>query len=197
MNVNVILGYVSAATIPVAPAAFFGGRVYHEASQMFPVWLALVTAACAAIGLELLGFYAGHNMVEFWHGNQRTLAALSGVILLAYVAFGLYELWGTVGATLFMIAPLAYTAVGLGGVARDEHKVQEDERKFTRDLRLRRLEAQERLKLAEIEHSASTVPAQSEPEPAQSQHECGGCGRSFGTSQALNAHKRFCTAETG
>lgn len=50
-----------------------------------------------------------------------------------------------------------------------------------------------RLKLAELA-SASTMPALSEPVPAQSGHACEKCEREFATVQALNAHKRFCVA---
>jgi uncharacterized protein YbcC (UPF0753/DUF2309 family) len=168
--------------------------------------LALVVAGCAALGLELLGVYAGHNMVHFWHSGHMAFAGVSALIMLAYVGFGMYELWGTVAATAFMIAPLAYVSTGLGQVALDMQGDTKEEQKDKRAWRAQQLAAQERVQMAKIEadkaarvaevqaqaaqaaHHASTVLAQ----PAPSQHECGQCGRTFGTSQALNAHKRFC-----
>ena len=36
---------------------------------------------------------------------------------------------------------------------------------------------------------------ESEDEPAPAQHPCPHCGRSFGTRQALSAHRRFCKQE--
>ena len=116
-----------------------------------------------------------------------------------YVGFGMYELWGTVAATAFMIAPLAYISTGLGQMSVQLEGDSQEERQDKRAWRVQQLAAQERIRMAEIEanariaaaqaaQGAGTVPAL----PAESQHECGECGRGFGTSQALNAHKRFC-----
>jgi len=55
-----------------------------------------------------------------------------------------------------------------------------------------------RLNVREAEQGASKPAqpsAESEDEPAPAQHPCPHCGRSFGTRQALSAHKRFCKQE--
>lgn len=200
-----IIGWFAMVFTPIAPSSFFGWRIYTVVDDMSGLWwLSVGSAFAAVIGLEAVGILAGHTAVDAIRLKKYEAAAFASLILIAYVAIGVYELWGTIGAIIFLIAPLAYLAVGLrealGEVSHD--KKQETAEKYR--ARQAQLEAQERVKLAEIEAKkqasierakakaqASTELPQASTPKAQASIECA-CGRLFGSAQALGAHKRFC-----
>lgn len=203
-----IIGYAAIFFTPLAPSTFFGWRVYSVVDEMTSGlwWLAIGAAVASVIGLEAVGIFAGHTTLDAFRLGKYEAALFSAVVMIAYVAIGVYELWGTIGAIIFLIAPLAYLAVGLRESLIEVDRQAKNETAQKYNFRQAQLDAQlqlqiekERLKqeasIKKAELKASTVPAQastSQHQAADTQHECGQCGRSFGSVQGLNAHKRFC-----
>ena len=61
-----ILGWLAVLFTPVAPAFFFGWRVYSAVWEMTQLnWLALVVGLCAAVGLEAIGIFAGIYLLKY------------------------------------------------------------------------------------------------------------------------------------
>ena len=90
MNKNSIydyLGWIAVVAVPIAPVFFFAHKIYNVALTMAgSFWLSLSVGVISAIGLEIVGIYAGHTAMEFWRRGDNTRAAISGAIMLAYVA---------------------------------------------------------------------------------------------------------------
>ncbi|MCB8991832.1 MAG: hypothetical protein H6665_14525 [Ardenticatenaceae bacterium] len=129
------------------------------------------------------------------------------------------------GTAMFLIAGAVYLLLGLADDAAEqerrsaatedvqqqrqaeqvdhERQLELERLRFEQEQELERLRSNERVKLARIEAKSQHMPAQSQHEPARgngvpalSQHVCPHCERPFGSVQALNAHKRFCSPET-
>lgn len=185
-------------------------------------WVAVVVAVVVGIvsaaGLELVGILSGHNAVRFWEAGNRVSAAACTVILICYVLLGIagLESWLAMGTVMFLVAPLTYLLVGMQGQLNKREVRQATQERQSIAIELRREEAaaqrqhaldMERLRLdagvrterikakAELAHS-KPEPAPIALVPAQSQHECGKCGRPFGSVQGKNAHQRFCTGHS-
>jgi DNA-binding CsgD family transcriptional regulator len=138
------LSFVAILAVPVAPVFFFGWRVYEEVSRKAGPLLGGLVGLFSAIGLEIVGVLAGHLATEFWKTGKTSRAVLAAAIMGIYVVIGVYELRGTIGAVMFVIAPLVYVLVGLQYIASDE-KTQEqrqDNRKQVIDYREREAAAQ-------------------------------------------------------
>ncbi len=117
------IGGAAMLVTPLAASITFGWRVYSEvylSTELY--WLAIPAGVGAAFGLEAVGIYAGHVTSEFYHARDGRWK-LSAIIMLAYVVIGMMELWGTVGATIFIISPLVYTLVALKHTADTESLV--------------------------------------------------------------------------
>jgi hypothetical protein len=126
------LTYLAMIGVPAAPVIFFGWRVYSATIEMTGyIWLAIPAALATAIGLEVVGIIAGHVGLENWRRGETGRAAISALILLAYVAIGVWELQGTIGAIAFLIAPLVYILAALYEAleAQTVQEGQDDERK--------------------------------------------------------------------
>lgn len=203
------LGWIAVVAVPIAPVFFFAHKIYNVAYAMAnSFWLALGVGLVSAIGLEIVGIYAGHTTMEFWRRGDNTRAVISGLIMLAYVGIGVYELWGTVGVVMFIIAPLVYVLLALqemlkvedgkeAGAITFEQNEKKADSQFKRDMIAERQRLKHELALEQMR--ASTAKAQAEPvlaapmqEPARTSYECEDCNRGFSTVQALNAHGRFC-----
>lgn len=202
------LGWLATIAVPIAPAFFFGWSVYTEIQTQTNghTWLAVPIGSLSAFGLEVTGILAGHMLVEFWQRQSYGRAAIAAIILLIYTSLGVIHLQGTVGAIMFLIAPLVYLLVALRHTLTNETAAERDQtqaqrqqtaadRQHQRQLEITQLQLKHQEKLARIQYQASTPPTKSQQEPApsqQAQHDCQQCGRTFGTVQAVNAHQRFC-----
>lgn len=107
---------------------------------------------------------------------------------------------------------MVYVLLGLVDEAERQRQVAQqsragERRQQAQDLahqqELQRLRQQQRhelrLRQLELEHEAHRASREPAPERPESQHEpvqCQGCWRSFGSVQALNAHRRFCPQQT-
>jgi len=213
MNRYSFLSSVSILTVPLAPVFFFGWQVHTEVlTTSQSLWLSVPVGLLSAIGLEIIGILAGHLAMEFWRSGNMSRAYLSGGVMIVYVVIGFWELRGTIGAVMFIIAPLVYVLVALQDVATLERHdatiaakrsdvISYRERQAQADreqaIELERLRLANEVKLAKVQ--AGTVPALPmvaplivPAVPAQSGHKCQQCEKEFSTVQALNAHKRFC-----
>lgn len=212
MNRYSFLSSVSILTVPLAPVFFFGWQVHTEVlTTSQSLWLSVPVGLLSAIGLEIIGILAGHLAMEFWRSGNMSRAYLSGVVMLVYVAIGFWELRGTIGAVMFIIAPLVYVLVALQDVATLERRdatiaakrsdvIGYRERKEQADreqqLKLEKLRLDADVKRAKVAAQVPALPMVAPlivpAVPAQSGHKCQQCEKEFSTVQALNAHKRFC-----
>lgn len=118
MNRYSFLSSIAILTVPLAPVFFFGWQVHTEVlATSQSLWLSIPVGLLSAIGLEIIGILAGHLAMEFWRSGNMQRAYLSGAVMLVYVVIGVWELWGTIGAVMFIIAPLVYVLVALQDVA--------------------------------------------------------------------------------
>ena len=188
---------------PVAMMTAVGWTAYAAIlAQTGVLWLAVLSGLATAAAIEAVGIVAGETALWFHaHHDRRWWTA--AVILALYVAFGLALLRGTPLALLPLLAGAVYVLVGLRAqaareaIAANGHEAAALE--WQREQWRIRQADKTRLKLAEIEQHAGTMPAlngttpaQSNGMPAHAPHECDQCNRNFATVQALNAHKRFC-----
>lgn len=112
------LSTLAILTVPLAPVFFFGWQVHTEVlTTSQSLWLSVPVGLLSAIGLEVIGILAGHLAMEFWRSGNMQRAYLSGVVMAVYVVIGFWELRGTIGAVMFIIAPLVYVLVALQDVA--------------------------------------------------------------------------------
>ncbi|NJN53573.1 MAG: hypothetical protein HC804_01755 [Anaerolineae bacterium] len=210
------LSFFARVCTPAAMVVFLS----YELSQSLAVtgwWqVAMLAGSVAtAVGIEIVGILAGHTLEGYWRIGDVGRAALSFVLLLLYTCTAVYVLKGNtvlmvvpiVAMVVYLVAALAdglQTAVSQQEESTAVQSAYDLERQRADDEHQRKLEAA-KLKLAHEEklarlqmraaHRASTVPAQSQPEPAQAGYECEDCNRPFASVQALNAHGRFCTAK--
>lgn len=207
-NPYTVLGWIAMLAVPLAPAFFFGFEFYKSVYTEIHAWIGIVwvsvipslfIGAASALGLELVGVLSGHTAIKFWERNDVTRAGICVVILLSYVILGIVGLESilTKGVVMFLVAPLAYLLVGmLNEMERLDQSAKADKidsKQEARELRRLKLQYDHDERLAQIQ--ASTMLAESKPEPAQSEsnlHKCGKCQRDFATVQGLNAHQRFC-----
>lgn len=147
-----IIGWFAMIFTPIAPSSFFGWRVYTVVDDMSGLWwLSFGSAVAAVIGLEAVGILAGHTAIDAVRLKKYEAGVFAALVLIAYVVIGVYELWGTIGAVIFLIAPLAYLAVGLREALHEvdsEKKQQAAEKSRSRQAQI---DAQKEIKLAEIE----------------------------------------------
>lgn len=112
-NAYSMLGWLAMILTPVGAVIFFGWRVYTAVyTETSSDWLAIPAGIAAAVGLEMVGIFAGHLAMELWQRKDGR-AWLAVGIMVVYVAIGVIELAGTIGQVMFLIAPLVYVLVGL------------------------------------------------------------------------------------
>jgi hypothetical protein len=194
---------VAAVTLtPLAPAVFFGSAVYAAAIDFVPApALAAAGAIATALGWELVGVLAGHVTLGLLRQANRLWLA-GALILLAYAGLGAWALPGVLRIA-FVASLLSYLVAGLRyvhgqgeienqAIAAERKTERVEERQARREARERERERAHELQvLALSQHAAPT--ASIEPAPSQqNQHLCEDCGRTFGSVQAANAHRRFC-----
>jgi hypothetical protein len=201
------LGWLGVLAVPIAPATFFGWRVYTEILTLTQhAALSTSVGLVSGISLEIVGIMAGHMLVLAWASGERQRAFVVGAILLAYVGIGVYELAGTIGATMFGIAPLVYFLVGMETVSREQVRrravVGRDELNYQRqtaerqaerehEARLRRLELNAQVNVERAKSAAQkNAPAPQPTQPAKV-YECE-CGATFAVAQSYSAHVRHC-----
>lgn len=118
------LSILAMVAVPIAPAFYFGFEVARDVYNMVFGWLnhsltagifAALIGLGAVIGLELVGILSGHNIVKYFSLGMNKIAAVCGLILIAYVALGivgLEELWSK-GVVMFLTAPLVYVLASM------------------------------------------------------------------------------------
>lgn len=158
------LSLVAMIAVPLAPAFFFGHAVYTAVVSLpAAAWIAVTVGVMAALGLELVGILAGHVANTAWRLGDYGRAVLGGLIMAVYVVIGVVELWGSIGAVMFLIAPLVYllaalqdglhTAVSQQVVETAVSRQQEQEERRQQREHAQRMEL-ERLRLAHDEKLA-------------------------------------------
>ena len=190
------LAALAVVLTPVAMMTAFGWSAYSAVlSETGSATLALLSGVATAAAVEVIGMVAGETALWF-HGRGDRRWMTAAAILVLYVAFGLYILRGTRLMPLPILAGAVYVLVGLRAQAAREvaaangHDAEAAawEREKWHVMQADRT----RIKLATVEHHASTEPALISIEPARAAHVCEQCDRTFASVQALNAHKRFC-----
>ena len=162
---------------PLAPAIFLGWIVYEAAiARGIAAPLAIIGAVGIAIAIEAVGMAAGTNAVRFTVAGHW-LALGSWAILAAYMAVGIYELWGTVFRFAFLFSFLAYLNAGISAIwernaqaktqATAEQKMTQAEEKAAeradkqaeaeraQQLKLAQLAAQKEVQLAKLTAATS------------------------------------------
>lgn len=197
-----ILSITAPIFVPIAPVIFFGWRVYTAVLLTTDtLWLAIPAGALTALGLEAVGILAGHVGMTAWKRNDNRTAVIAAVIMCVYVGIGTYELWGSVGAVVFWIAPLVYILVALQELTK--HDTRQDSVMLAFELKQKALdkEARRQLKAKELELKfahANAVQTDAAHNASNATHECQQCGRKFNTVQGLNAHVgRWCKHKGG
>lgn len=202
---------------PVAMIASLGWTAYTAVlSETGAAWLAVLAGIATAAALECVGIVAGETALWF-HARRDSRWIIAAAVLLIYVAAGLFILQATALFLLPLLAGAVYVLVGLRAQAQRETAAESD--RAGDDARAAAIAAESgrqwemeqwrirqadktRVRLAEVELSASTVlaqpayagtmPSPNGTKPPHRAYECEDCGRSFATVQAANAHKRFC-----
>jgi len=175
MNGYKILGWLAMLLTPIGAVIFFGWRVYTAVyTETSNAYLATPAGVAAAVGLEMVGIFAGHLAMELWQRRDGR-AWLAAGIMAVYVAIGVIELSGTIGQVMFLIAPLVYVLVGLRqavdeaaaaetAVSSTKLRYQMDQaaadRELERELRRKRQEAATAVKLAKFKSGPATSERQ-------------------------------------
>lgn len=198
-----ILGIAAPIFVPIAPVIFFGWRVYTAVIEMTQrQWLAVPAGALTALGLEAVGILAGHVGMMAWKRGDNRTAVIAAAIMCAYVGIGTLELWGSVGAVVFWIAPLVYVLVALQELLKQDTRQSDAILAF--DLKQRALDNDVARKL-KYDRAMAKVRSgsQNNSQTANSSHTSGtavsgkvyecACGWSTNKgSRSYNAHKRHC-----
>lgn len=170
------LSLIAMIAVPLAPAFFFGHAVYTAVVSLpAAAWIAVTVGVMAALGLELVGILAGHVANTAWRLGDYGRAVLGGLIMAVYVVIGVVELWGSIGAVMFLIAPLVYllaalqeglhTAVNQQAAETAVSRQQEQEDRRQQRDHEQRMEL-ERLRLAH-EEKLARIAAKPQPQPRQ------------------------------
>lgn len=118
------LSILAMVAVPIAPAFYFGFEVARDVYNMVFGWLnhsltagifAALIGLGAVIGLELVGILSGHNIVKYFSLGMNKIAAVCGLILIAYVALGIVGLEEVLakGVVMFLTAPLVYVLASM------------------------------------------------------------------------------------
>lgn len=221
---NIVLAFIrrlAPFAVPAVPAIFFGHSVYRATGEMGGAALAPFIGVVAALGLESAGILGAHIAVQFYATGDHTRGRVAVGITALYIVIGITGILfldnttlnaKVTGVIMFLIAGMVYVLLGLVDEAERQRQTAQqsragERRQQAQDLahqqemqRLRQQQRHElRLRQLELEHVSHRASSQPAPERPESQHEpaqCQGCGRSFGSVQALNAHKRFCSSST-
>lgn len=145
------LGWLGMVAVPLAPAFFFAWDVYTEVMTLTAGsgWAGPV-AALSAAGLEVVGILAGHTSMEFWKRKDKERAIVAGLIMLIYTAIGIYQLRGTTGAIMFLVAPMVYILVALRHGLSEEKTAENQEAIHNRRVEAQEREHRQRLEAAQL-----------------------------------------------
>lgn len=146
------MGWIGIFTVPLAPAFFFAWDIFTEVMGKTGgiVALAVAVAIAAAVGLEVVGILAGHNAIEFWKRKERESAIAAGVIMVCYTAIGMYQLRGTTGAIMFLVAPMVYILVALRHNLGEEKTAEKQQVNYDRRVEAQEREHRQRLEAAQL-----------------------------------------------
>ena len=178
MNFYTILGYVAVWSVPIAPVAFFSLHIYDSLAPRLGYY-AIAVGVIGALGFELIGILNGHAMVTFYSQKRYNFAAIAALLLLSYVAIGLYELGFAIGGLMIIAGFLMYITQGLlaeyhsgkaDKQAADEQRRQAQLAAQRAQLERERLAAENEhaLKLAELEAKKVVLLAKVSPNVRES-----------------------------
>ena len=127
-DVYEVISWMGLMFTPIAPAGFFGVRVYgvlfvlssEAMSAGASLWFSGIVSFLFAVALECIGIITGHLTMQIWQDfingkkGRIPLGVLSVVVLICYVLLGLYELKELpTGQMAFLMAPLMYITKGV------------------------------------------------------------------------------------
>lgn len=141
------LSVLAMVAVPIAPAFYFGFDVAKDVYDMVFGWLqnpvsagifAVLIGLGAVIGLELVGILSGHNIVKYFSLGMNKIAAVCGLILVAYVALGIIGLEEVLakGVVMFLTAPLVYVLATMQQTAADIHTRRDETEQTLLDFEL-------------------------------------------------------------
>ena len=141
------LSILAMIAVPIAPAFYFGFDVAKDVYDMVFGWLqhsiaagifAVLIGLGAVIGLELVGILSGHNIVKYFTLGMHKVAAVCGLILVAYVALGIIGLEEVLakGVVMFLTAPLVYVLATMQQTAADTHTRRDETEQTLLDFEL-------------------------------------------------------------
>ncbi len=141
------LSILAMVAVPIAPAFYFGFDVAKDVYDMVFGWLqnpvaagifAVLIGLGAVIGLELVGILSGHNIVKYFSLGMNKIAAVCGLILVAYVALGIIGLEEVLakGVVMFLTAPLVYVLATMQQTAADIHTRRDETEQTLLDFEL-------------------------------------------------------------
>src|SRR5690606_18342533 len=155
---------------PVAMMTAFGWSAYAAILAETGVQtLAAISGLATAAAIEVIGIVAGETTLWF-HGRNDRRWMIAAAILALYVIFGLVVLRGTALMLLPLMSGSVYVLVGLrsqaarGTVTENGHEIAVREWEHEQ-WRIRQADRTQ-VKLAEVAHSASTMPALNGKVPA-------------------------------
>lgn len=200
-----ILSLTAPIFVPIAPVIFFGWRVYAAVLETTArAWLAVPAGALTALGLEAVGILAGHVGMTAWRRGDNRTAVISAAIMAIYVAIGTFELWGSIGAVVFWIAPLVYVLVALQELLKQDSETDSVRLAFDLEQQAKDNETARQLKydrgMAKVSQPVRRVRSISQSSQAvatsgNSQNNVYKCVCGWSTnkgSRSYNAHKRHC-----
>ena len=169
------LSILAMVSVPIAPAFYFGFDVAKDVYDMVFGWLqnpviagifAVLIGLGAVIGLELVGILSGHNIVKYFTLGMHKVAAVCGLILVAYVALGIIGLEEVLakGVVMFLTAPLVYVLATMQQTAADIH-TRRDENEQT----LLEFELAEKAKNNELTRQLKAEKERAKMQPKQRQ----------------------------
>ena len=203
LNLYSVIVAVGTVGTPIAPAASIGWAAYvYMLAISGNVYLAAAVAFGSAVGLESVAALSGHLAVKFYRAGDPRWRAAAGIMGL-YAVAGLYHLGDSIGGIMFVVAVAFWLLVGLRDdaetAAASAETARDMDRELERAVKLAKVDADrivriERVKSKALAAQAGSVLASagSVPAPAGSGAGCPDCGRAFASTQAVNAHKRFC-----
>lgn len=169
------LSILAMVSVPIAPAFYFGFDVAKDVYDMVFGWLqnpviagifAVLIGLGAVIGLELVGILSGHNIVKYFTLGMHKVAAICGLILVAYVALGIIGLEEVLakGVVMFLTAPLVYVLATMQQTAADIHTRRDETEQTLQDFNL-----QEKAKDNELTRQLKAEKSRLKMQPKQRQ----------------------------
>lgn len=193
LNLPKIQALIAPLSAPIPSALAIAADAYSAVAPQTHVFFGWLAAIAAFAGIETVGGASCYALVKLHRQRQygiEFLVALIGVCI--YIGSGLYTLQGNPTIIFFFLAPFAYFAYSI----LRSMETEIEQKTIETEAQIKLVEAQKRLVNAETRRvKLEKEPARasmSQHEPAPREYMCQLCQQEFGSTQALNAHRRFC-----